>query len=169
MKINNEYYTRENIAWAAGFYEGEGTCSIYWSKDKNYPAVILSVPQVEREPLDRFNSIFGGHFRIHIRPKRSERHSDCHVLQSRKFELVQFCTSSMWHLLSVRRRGQIERAFTEYAKSSEGRAIVGVRCKRGHDVSVDSNVYIWTRPDGAKRRFCLECRAITAEERRARS
>ena len=52
-----------NIAWASGFFEGEGyvgfkyTLNKMW--DKSYPRFVISISQVSREPLDKFKEIFG--------------------------------------------------------------------------------------------------------------
>ena len=46
----------EEIAWAAGFYEGEGSVSALGT-------LVAQITQVNREPLERFVPIFGG--RIH--------------------------------------------------------------------------------------------------------
>jgi hypothetical protein len=43
------------IAWAAGFFEGEG--GIYWTPSSR--ATRLAVGQSEREPLERFQAIWG--------------------------------------------------------------------------------------------------------------
>jgi len=48
-----------DIAWAAGFYEGEGSCCYANHSTR------ISVGQVNREPLDRMAALFGGHvFRL---------------------------------------------------------------------------------------------------------
>ncbi len=52
-----------NIAWASGFFEGEGyvgfkyTLNKMWNK--SYPRFVISISQVSREPLDKFKEIFG--------------------------------------------------------------------------------------------------------------
>src|SRR6266550_2276465 len=54
-----------DIAWAAGFYEGEGTCNF-----ATYSQHVV-VNQVEREPLDRLHRMFGGT----VRPIRAHHRS----------------------------------------------------------------------------------------------
>jgi hypothetical protein len=43
-----------DIAWAAGFYEGEGSCNFATYSQH------VTIGQVEREPLDRLRRFFGG-------------------------------------------------------------------------------------------------------------
>lgn len=49
----------EDIAWAAGFIEGEGTVRINLKRNK-YKYFIISVSQTSTKPLDKLKSIFGG-------------------------------------------------------------------------------------------------------------
>lgn len=46
------------VAWAAGFFEGEGHVNVQLRKGKSFFA--LSVAQVYRSPLDRMCELFGG-------------------------------------------------------------------------------------------------------------
>lgn len=46
------------VAWAAGFFEGEGHVNLQLRKNKSFLAISLA--QVHREPLDQFVGIFGG-------------------------------------------------------------------------------------------------------------
>lgn len=46
----------EDIAWAAGFFDGEGCITI--GREARH-TVRIKVKQVEREPLDRFHRIVG--------------------------------------------------------------------------------------------------------------
>ena len=46
-----------DLAWAAGFFEGEGYVGFVKStgyKKRKYPKFVLSISQVSREPLDAF-------------------------------------------------------------------------------------------------------------------
>lgn len=45
------------IEWAAGFFEGEGSASIYTKTGKNAKFLQLTVSQVDRKPLDEFCKI----------------------------------------------------------------------------------------------------------------
>ncbi len=51
-----------DIAWAAGFFEGEGSvyCWSYRSNNKEYKYLRAKAGQNEREPLDKLVQILGG-------------------------------------------------------------------------------------------------------------
>ena len=48
-----------DIAWAAGFYEGEGSC-----KRTGREGCQMHIGQKQRWPLERMQSLFGGHIGI---------------------------------------------------------------------------------------------------------
>lgn len=50
--------TSDELLWAAGFFDGEGSACLATVGEGRY--VNLSVSQVEREPLDRFAAAVGG-------------------------------------------------------------------------------------------------------------
>jgi len=47
------------LAWAAGFFDGEGCVSVSRTLATAEPVIQLSVSQVQREPLDRFAAAVG--------------------------------------------------------------------------------------------------------------
>jgi len=65
------------IAWAAGFFDGEGCVCIWrkFNKGKLYYAMKLDVFQVEKAPLDVFALIFGGSVRARPRPPSMKTNS----------------------------------------------------------------------------------------------
>jgi hypothetical protein len=73
--------TESLIAWAAGFYDGEGSISY----DLPY-SIKLSVHQVRREPLDKFHIAVSGIGRIvgpYIRGRRPNQKPIYHYMCSR--------------------------------------------------------------------------------------
>lgn len=67
MKANQEQVTQAvkraskapmELAWAAGFFDGEGCISLANRKTK--PSLRVSVCQMDRRPLDRFHKALGG-------------------------------------------------------------------------------------------------------------
>jgi hypothetical protein len=60
--------TLQDLAWAAGFMEGEGTFTRYLSHDK-YPSVRISASQKNKEPLEKLQKFFGGN----ILPKKCKK------------------------------------------------------------------------------------------------
>lgn len=50
----------EPIAWAAGFFDGEGSVRIMKAEHKTgYRRLCISIAQVDRRPLDYFRNTFG--------------------------------------------------------------------------------------------------------------
>lgn len=47
------------IAWAAGFFDGEGSIGAHYGRHKKYPYPTLGIAQVDRRPLDRFAATVG--------------------------------------------------------------------------------------------------------------
>jgi hypothetical protein len=101
MNIN-----RENLAWAAGFYEGEGTIGYY-------NGLALKIPQVNKEPLDKFLAI-AGVGRIIGPYTRNPKHKPQYVYQVFSFEHCQALIAMLWPWLSESRKLQIKRAFIKY-------------------------------------------------------
>ena len=50
----------EDVAWCAGFFEGEGHISFTVRKRDNASWLSIAVAQVHREPLDKFAEVLGG-------------------------------------------------------------------------------------------------------------
>lgn len=60
------------VAWAAGFLEGEGSFHLWTKKDSRYRGGYYRAPrvkasQVEREPLERLQRLFGGSINVERR------------------------------------------------------------------------------------------------------
>jgi hypothetical protein len=57
--------TTKDIAWAAGFLEGEGCFRINFKKSSpGYRGPRVTANQVQKEPLERLQKIFGGHINL---------------------------------------------------------------------------------------------------------
>lgn len=53
--------TLQDLAWAAGFIEGEGCFSVHkYTKSGKKPHPFMGATQVQREPLERLVRYFGG-------------------------------------------------------------------------------------------------------------
>lgn len=123
-------------AWAAGFYEGEG-CIAYCRGH-----LMLTISQVNREPLDRFYRWAGTGT---VSPMKSV---PINIFRSSGLH-AQHLAVMMWPHLSARRQDQILRALVPFSM----RQVLRVGCQRGHPES--AGFYI--APDGG--RECLACRA----------
>jgi len=110
-----EHPTTKDIAWAAGIFEGEGTCSAprkYMPEDTKRGGTVVMVSQKERWILDRLRALFGGR----VREYRARAHKytneyrmyhrwDLHGARARGFLMT------IWLFLSPRRRLQAQAAW----------------------------------------------------------
>jgi len=87
-----------DITWAAGVYEGEGSC--FSSTPRN---VTVTVSQKDEWLLERLRVYFGG--RVHVTTKKS-RHRGIHEWKAHGQRAVDFLTE-IYLYLSPRRQAQI--------------------------------------------------------------
>jgi hypothetical protein len=111
---------REELAWAAGFFDGEGCFS--YSEAGQY--VCISITQSERHPLDRFCEAVGtgkvhGPYRQHQRDRWSKKPQ--YVFRSNGHDAVQAIAAMLWFKLGPTKRLQ---ASTVLKRAR--------RCRRGH-------------------------------------
>ena len=99
--------SKEERAWVAGFIEGEGCFTPQQStyKGKKTYAFRVSASQVEREPLERLQKMFGVG-QIYEMP-RDKPHSTCHVWMITKTGEAMTAIGMIWPYLSRRRKEQI--------------------------------------------------------------
>ena len=112
MRIN-----REELAWAAGFYDGEGTCYARSTRRRPQVQLLLSLSQVNVERLVRFRDALGGKGRIYgpIKLKRPSppQWQPVHHWYVSSFEDVQASVALLWTWLS-RESQQVSRAFRRF-------------------------------------------------------
>lgn len=133
-----------DIAWAAGFLEGEG----HFSKVESG----VAVSQIEREPLDRLRSLFGGNIR-EIAEKRGHRAHHVWTLHGSNAAAAMM---TVWAFMSAKRRTQIDVSLSIWRNSKVNRVSRNAPCcPRGHSRSV----YAHSKVSG-----CAECRRIEKHE-----
>jgi hypothetical protein len=164
---------REELAWAAGFFDGEGSTLTVDAKRK-YPWIAITQGGTVDAPpavLVRFRAAVGnvGHIEgpdVYVdQPDWLARW----VFRVAGFELVQMVLGLLWHQLGEVKRNQAHRVLAGWLAIPHGRRADGVRygrplnerCARGHDYS---DTYI--SPQGF--RTCRPCRRITYLARRER-
>ena len=138
-----------DIAWAAGFMEGEG--SFMQSRTCPY----MEVAQVQREPLDRLQSMFGGTVSLHKRKNKGPtgKWNDFYrwTLYGNAAAGVMM---TFFSLMSPKRKDQIEAVINAWKarglRGSHHRNMT--QCKAGHPYTDGS----WT-PKGANGRQCKTC------------
>jgi hypothetical protein len=146
---------REGLAWAAGFFDGEGNTSISWSNDPPRPYIKLSVSQITLEPLERFQKAILGHGNIYgpfIRPSSQP----IWTWQTTNFEDSQFSFGLLFNWLSSPKKNQALKCFQEhfpYLKTPKG---LRTHCRNGHSFE---GAYISS--DGSR-----QCRTCSIEKSR---
>lgn len=99
----------QNLAWLAGFYEGEGTCGFYTSKTPTkrgyFPnRISMSIGQNERAVLEKCKKIIGFGC-VSTRTKSGYSSYGCSGTQA-----VILLSAIRPYLKSVYKRGQIDKA-----------------------------------------------------------
>jgi hypothetical protein len=100
------YRSREDLAWAAGFFEGEGCFDSGPSRNPEWRRPIISISQVNREPLDRFQQVMGFGKVYGPYPPRRPNDAPLHRYQTAKYEYAQATVCLLWPWLTSQRRGQ---------------------------------------------------------------
>ena len=98
MKLSIENYSREDLAWLAGFFEGEGS---FRQSDRAY----WEITQSSLEPLERGFSIFPVG-KIYGPYANKPGRQPYYRWVACKFEEVQAVVAATWPWLSRRRRDQ---------------------------------------------------------------
>jgi hypothetical protein len=144
------------LAWAAGFFDGEGHISSRPHKSSRYNArshrLILHVAQVPREPLDRLQRALGGmgHMRLYT-PPEWKRSQPIWSLTVGRWTDIQAAVAMLWPYLSGPKREQAKTALLAYhGASHEFRGgQLRTMCRRDLHAMGDY------RSSGARR--CREC------------
>src|SRR3990167_4416631 len=115
MKIN-----REELAWAAGFFDGEGCVAARsYYKDRHYAT--LELGQVEKQPLERFQQAIVGLGRLYYAKAKQCRSGGYWRLTVCSYEDVQAIAAFLWAFLSEPKKKQFAAALlasknTKYQK-----------------------------------------------------
>lgn len=150
---------REELAWAAGFFDGEGHISTQGQWGMN-----MAVYQVDRRPLERYQAALGGLGRIYLRSHSNPNHRPIHIHKARSFEQAQAIIALLWNWLSGPKREQAAAALQRYRNAGVRRRVIdGTRCPQGHAYT-EENVY--RRSNGGK--GCRKCRRAMDRRRRIR-
>lgn len=130
-----------DLAWAAGFLEGEGS---FVRKNVKGGTVTISCPQVDAEPLERLRQSFGGSItlahppgRNAIRTWRVHGHNAASVMMT------------LYGLMSARRRERIRECLVQW-RASGVPCRFRTKCLRGHE-------YALSQKNGRSRRHCRTC------------
>lgn len=147
---------QESIAWAAGFFEGEGSISC---SSSNWQ---IALKNTDMQMLQRFQSVVG---RGRIYPERRLVGKPIYVWKCGKSDDIYHAAALLWNYLSDRRQDQLLDVIVkrqEYLSSRTRldrahRSSQTGLCFNGHAMT-KTNTYI--RKDGS--RSCLTCRRENA-------
>lgn len=164
---------REELAWAAGFVDGEGHFGFRTtgrSATKRHGGPVFTVGQVGRETLDRLRDALG--FGAVRGPYDRGKNQPQHQFGVASFEKTQAAIAMLWTFLSTPKRNQARNALLAAAHERNQPRPPYERpsqefCKRGHPLAETRRIYGKNR----KSLGCNICRNLRrkelADERRA--
>lgn len=123
--LGEEASFRSMLAWAAGFMDGDGCFS--YSRSNRCP--VVSIPQVDRRPLQRFLNTVGigkiyGPYDPH---PTSDGISPFYNYRAHGIVRVQAIAAMLWPWLGATKRAQATRVLEQARRHSRA-----TRCARGH-------------------------------------
>lgn len=155
---------REELAWAAGFYDGEGSTFLRKSHDIKRPS--MGISQLERLPLERFQAAVGGLGRIY---PGSPSSGTTWMWHANRVGDTYTVIALLWHWLSEPKRWQARRVLgyynTDYeARRQRNRNRRKTSCVRGHPFD-DENTYLVVATGGRRCRACDKMRRSLRTQR----
>lgn len=114
-------WNREDLAWAAGFVDGEGNIRLSTTKSRKtdqrqYCHIVLSVAQCDRRVLDKLQGVL--HMGTVYGPYKAKRnnHRDFYRFTTHSFEESQCAIGLLWNWLGCVKRDQATNSITAYHK-----------------------------------------------------
>lgn len=148
--------TTKDIAWAAGFLEGEGSFTVGYKKSSpSYHGMRVSAPQVQLAPLERLQRIFGGS----IYPLKLERKINTWQCTGERAVGVMM---TIYTLMSPKRKEQIKHCLDKWKASNALYGPAKKFCKRGHPW-VEENIRSYRQ-----KRTCKLCDTASRKLSRSR-
>ncbi len=133
LAVMNMALSSIDIAWAAGFLEGEG-CFSRPSGD-----MMVSASQVQREPLKRLKGIFGG--TIKKNKRENDNWQDVYTWWVTGRKAAQ-CMMTILCLMSPRRSERIVESLRTWKKKPLRQSKGDTRCIRGHDLTAQGAILV---------------------------
>lgn len=145
-----------DIAWAAGFMEGEGSFG-------HYGCPAISVAQVQKEPIDRMVRIFGGK----ISRRNTNGFSDKPIWVWRPDARVAIqVMMTLYCLMSPKRQTEIKSVLDKWKAAPRLLKAPGHNiCTRGHTIDGDNAQYV----KGHRYPRCRACCNDSKRKRRAKA
>lgn len=103
---------REELAWAAGLFDGEGHVRTTFVQNK-YPVLRVEIAQKDRRVLDRFHKAVGCLGKIYMINRKAPKNPYFN-LHTGKFEHAQAIIALLWTWLSPIKREQAKNAIKAF-------------------------------------------------------
>jgi hypothetical protein len=142
--VISENWTRENIAWAGGFFEGEGTITA------RAPCPFVAVGSTDLDVLRRFHNIMGVGGISGPRKPAKPHYKPLYFWSCGGNRRVIAVLAALWPFLGERRQQKAKEAIELAAKAV--RWAHRTHCKHGHEFTVVNTIAL-----GGKRRACRTC------------
>ena len=159
MQGNRSTTRAEDVAWAAGLFEGEGCFNVYHRAGSNKSQTQARLTMTDRDAVDRFAAIVGiGKVRGPIVDPRGTNKDrwEWYVSSGKNVRIV-IALLLPW-LCERRRTKALEVDAVAATLRPKGERS---HCPKGHPLSGDNlRVETWTKPNGTvvRGRRCLICR-----------
>jgi hypothetical protein len=102
---------REELAWAAGLFDGEGYVGVYRDPRRQHGCRLdISIFQIDRQVLDRFHQAVGGIGTVRGPYQNAGRALRYFTWRVYSFEKVQAVIAMLWAFLSPVKREQARTA-----------------------------------------------------------
>lgn len=109
---------KEDLAWAAGFFDGEGCTYLQRSNgtrsqfSKTYLSPSITINQKNHEVLEKFNQVTGSYGKFYFSEIKNQ-----YNLRFSSFEKTQYIICLLWPWLGTLKRDQYRRILKEYLEN----------------------------------------------------
>lgn len=142
----------QDLYWAAGFLEGEGCFTL------SRAACQVTAAQVQREPLERLERLFGGSIgRYHSPSNQESNHRPYHVWRLYGVQ-ARGLIMTLYVLMSPKRQAAILRQLDKWKSFVPSHRSLPLACPQGHAYTPEN---IYTYPDG--RHGCKTCARVASK------
>jgi hypothetical protein len=144
-------FSREELAWAAGLFEGEGAICMM-----NNSSGYVALSMTDKDVVEKFKSIVRLPIEIRKRLPKNPNHKASYDWRTSRFEYVQFIIALFWNWSGKRRREQAKNCLRLLKKTGltpQYRGVLKNHCPHGHQY-IKENIFI----DKKGYRVCRICK-----------
>lgn len=160
---------KENLAWAAGFLDGEACFKFYQAK-RGRGRLAITVAQVRKEPLDRLANILGGKVRGPYGPYTTSNDGATrqghYQWDTSTNELAELVIEKIMPWLCEPKKEQASEAVENFKNRRAAKTPfhpLKEKCLRNHDLTDPKNIY--SPPKGGRQ--CKECNKLRKASKKA--